>query len=417
VSNTIQEIDTALQQAPDGSQVGVIVAGTTFTVARADLAKAMNVQLPAHVTALATIVGNLNLRSSPAIDPNHTKANILESMPDGMTVEVLDNGKTTAGSGYNFLHIKSATGQVGYAAQYVSGVLTIKPFVATPPTVAHKVIGFHYINDGAAPTPDALIALAKRMYDAHSPIAVATIVDHPGLCVSLSQYVDVVIHRNVEGANDPQPQIPNNEADAIAYGKQWVVDRLGKTIDLVDHGVVIQYANEVGFQPFDYAFYLGVMQKCDELQHKAAIFADSVGTPEPEQWVQRIPALTYAKAHGHFVANHAYGRSDSPNAPVSDPIEAAYYGLRYRRLYAAVPESARPDLIISECGTFAANFVGIDALLADMQAFNAEIVADPYVRGACWWTLGGTKADGWERSEWASALPAYEKWLTTGRYP
>ncbi len=274
-----------------------------------------------------------------------------------------------------------------------------------------KKIGLH-LHLGTR--KDQVIGMARRLHEKGKPLAACVVISDAELANDLAAYTTVVF-RQVWGPSDPHPTYPTTEANAlaaqvaIAAGKAWARGNHKAFNDKASKAHFLQFANEVAWHPFDWAFNLGLMQACDEMGRKAAIFADAPGGPEPEQWAQRRLALEYAKAHDHRVLLHAYGPKERPDAPVSDAASGPWYGQRYKRLYAAVPESARPKLIIGEAGTWSARFQGIEPTLADMRAYN-EIVTEEWLDAVCWWTVGNGYGS-WPDSPIDAALAMMEEWL------
>jgi hypothetical protein len=96
---------------------------------------------------------------------------------------------------------------------------------------------------------------------------------------------------------------------------------------------------------------------------------------------------------------------------LSAPDQRQYYELRYKRLYVAVPPSARPPLVISEFqGEYSrGKFQGTDALINLCTAFEAAAASDDYLIGYNVWTVGS--AGGWSDASIDSALPALAQWM------
>lgn len=179
--------------------------------------------------------------------------------------------------------------------------------------------------------------------------------------------------------------------------------------------VIVKHRNETGFHPLDCWFDIGIMKAANAYGIKVAICGDSVGTPEVTEWRIRIPALEFAKQYGHYVTLNEYGpyRNGNPSKlDVSTPDGFLYYGGRHRLFYEAVPETARPKLIIGETGSSDSwTYRGFDITTNDMIKYNQELMKDDYVVGACWWTLGNW--GGYPQSTMDPDIPRFKEFMRT----
>lgn len=114
---------------------------------------------------------------------------------------------------------------------------------------------------------------------------------------------------------------------------------------------------------------------------KLAIFGDSLGSPEVEQWKLRTPALRHAMAHGHVITLNEYGRTTpsggDANYPVSDDEGYTYFGGRHERLYESVPADCRPYLIIGETGASNSRITQPFAV-TDAIAYSRKLASRPF---------------------------------------
>lgn len=257
--------------------------------------------------------------------------------------------------------------------------------------------------------------MAQRLREDGRPLACVRVVSDSDLANRLAPYT-TVIFRAVFGDGHElfDPSKLTDEASAIQYGRDFYNGAHSGPNAAASAAHYLQFTCEVGYHPLDYAFALGLMYEADSKGRKVAIFGDSEGTPEVDQWKTRIPALQYAKAHHHIVALNEYGRFENGhpvNVEVSDPGGITFYGLRHRMFYEAVPDNAWPDLIITECGPSDAVFMGIARTVNDMKAYNRLLQSDSYVRGFCYWGYGGSL----KSQENANAsLPAVELAIAGG---
>lgn len=236
--------------------------------------------------------------------------------------------------------------------------------------------------------------MAQRLHAAGKPLACVRVVSDSDLANRLAPYT-TVIYRAVFGDGhelfDPSRLLSENTA--FSYGREFYHGPHAGPNAAATGAHYWQFTCEVGYHPLDYGFALGLMMEADANGRKCAIFGDSEGTPEVEQWKTRTPALQYAKAHGHIVALNEYGRwvdGRPANIPVSDPVAIEDYGLRHRLFYAAVSADARPILVITETGPSDAVFMGIQRTVDDMRAYNILLQPDDYVEGYCEWGFGGS---------------------------
>ena len=254
-----------------------------------------------------------------------------------------------------------------------------------------------------------IVVIAQHLHDIGKPLACVRVVSDSDLANRLAPYTTVVF-RAVFGDGHElfDPSRLTDQAAAIQYGRDFYNGPHSEPNAAAASAHYLQFTCEVGYHPLDWAFALGLMYEAEAHGRKVALFGDSEGTPEIEQWKTRVSALTYAQTHGHIVALNEYGRwvdGKPANIEVSDPVGIESYGLRHRAFYAAVPETARPTLIITETGPADAHFMGIDRTVADMKAYNGLLQPDEYVKGYCYWGFGGSLKSVEDAN---AALPAIE---------
>lgn len=241
-----------------------------------------------------------------------------------------------------------------------------------------------------------------------------------------------VIYRPVSGAYDQHPGLRGDDQDVLLGRGWWFDPRNQDAHQVCDPGVIIQPwgCNEMNVYG-DGHFYLGLMQAADTQGRKLAIFADSVGNPDQfggadgkihsPAWERRLASgcLTYGKTNGHFACLHEYGamgRGYTANEPGSaiwpdghrDDAQFSWFGGRHLAIYRDVlPETARMQILMGECGVSSASFAGaggVDGVISDMRGYQTRYGGDLYVKACNYWTCGG--AGGWEHSRMDTALPA-----------
>lgn len=195
----------------------------------------------------------------------------------------------------------------------------------------------------------------------------------------MANYVDYVILRMV-GSDHDDPVQDYREYNA-------------------DPRVIYQIGNEANVTP-DSAHWIGQMKAADAHGRKVVIFNDSVGATSDEMWKERIPALLYAFAHGHYVGLHAYGNvSDGQYHPMTawdSPPAWRWFAGRYEHLYDPANGFPRPKLILSECG--AGGFQrsgGLDNWLRDVREMDRRAQLLPELMSFNFWSAGGKGPDKW----------------------
>ena len=155
-------------------------------------------------------------------------------------------------------------------------------------------------------------------------------------------------------------------------------------------------------------FYLAMMDLAEADGFKLSHYACSSGNPpHTEAAAMMLPCLKAAKQRGHYLSLHEYGGVSTDVATLKGT--QPYHALRYRELYEVIliPNGADPKLIISESGQQAGfEFAGTEIFVQDMAWYDAELMKDEYVAGACAWTLGK-----WYNANFEAALPALTDYI------
>jgi len=353
------------------------------------------------------VVGNLHLRSTAYIDPNNPKANIIEGMADGTVVGVLDGGAAIVASGYDWLHVQSPTGRIGYAAKMVNGQPTLIPKSITP-TTPRKLIGVHCLQDGENAVASFLAALPAGYI-----IPSATVVNEPKILTLLAGRVKYLLYRST--LNENPPPIPDDFAAAVQVGRQRATSSLA-WINTLPKNVYPIDSNERKWSPGHGGFWLGYLETLNANGRKGCIGSYGVGQPEPAQWATMTEALQHAMANGHLVVLHSYCQAGTtPGMLSADTFD---YEQRHVKLFNAVPANARPDLILSEDGhEFSRGlFEGATPLVTYSDKLQQADQQYPWLQSRNKWTFGG-ETQGWGTSSIDSAAVPLANFISTGRYP
>lgn len=396
--SAIDLIKTELSQATTGNVLLTIPGQPSVSVPIDDLATALGVTRtppqPVIYQAKCNTPMNLRLHSAPNFD-----SNVIGSILFNEVVGVLGDAPVSADN-YVWLRVQKGNGLTGYAAQqYLDKIVPSAP----APTTRRK-LGIHCLQD-ARLAVDAWLASGAR------PTS-ATVVNDAGLANELAARGITTIYRFEDG--NQAISVPTDPVAAQSYGHSIVAERFSRgQYASVNRQVYIQIENEDPWSAGHPAFWLGVLTELDARGYKGVIGAYGVGHVEVNEMQAMIPALEYAKTHGHIMALHAYCKDGTPAGQLSAPDQRPYYELRYKRLYAAVPPSARPPLVISEFqGEYSrGKFQGTDALISLCTAFEAAAAGDDYLIGYNVWTVGS--AGGWGDACIDSALPNLLKWMNS----
>lgn len=121
--------------------------------------------------------------------------------------------------------------------------------------------------------------------------------------------------------------------------------------------------------------------------YAAALGVITPGSAE-DRWNRLIPVLRAMKAGGHVLTLHQYGLHYG-----SLMASAPYLALRHRRDVAFLAQyDAVPLILINECGWGVGGIPkNAQQWLADLRAYDAALMADRAVIGACVYQLGGAE--------------------------
>lgn len=388
LSLTLNELEAQVASAPPTS---------TLTYSASDLQAALGVKYvpptppppPSIPAGQARVTIAVNVRATPAgaIVGGFAAGTIVQTLNDVQPVQ-----KALDGTLYTWEHVQGVP--IGSKA-LLTGYVASAFLVAVPPP---SKLGLHSLLDGRSKVQAFITAGAK--------LASITIVGDAGYANLMAQSVSTVIYRPWP---DVSPTIPDDDPSAEVYGSAFIDQmfaRLDATGDLdLQSDIYIQPTNEPAFKSGSNGFWLGCLKNLTERGRKCAMGAYSVGAPEPADWQTMVPALEYAKANNHIVCLHAYCKDGTPAGQLSDQADQQYFELRFPRLFAAVPVSAQPSLVISEfAGQFkTGQFQGTDALLKVAAAYQAAIAPYQYVLAFNLWTAGAESGE-WQASSIDSAL-------------
>lgn len=256
----------------------------------------------------------------------------------------------------------------------------------------------------------------------------ATVLNNPELANALvAAGVRYVVGRLCLSNSDPMPPIQGKPADE-QLGHDWYWQRGGSYplrdyIEQLDKRVIVQGVNEQN-HPNDSWFYTGFMKAAVADGRKVVVFNDSVGNPWDSDsrngfgtWRRRIDSgcLRLCKQLSMYVGYHGYGKPDEyPGSAPGDEAAWQLYGGRVLEAYKITPEDSQPDILYTECGTFRANYMGVDFTLTDLRGYQERLRNTP-VKAIMYWEAGGRGDATFERSCLDPALDAIAAWLRTLR--
>lgn len=199
-------------------------------------------------------------------------------------------------------------------------------------------------------------------------LAGLTIINDTGFANEMVGLVPYVVLRMVSSDHD------NPTQDYQHYG--------------ADPRVIVQCGNEANVL-HDTDHWLKQMHDADADGRKVIIFNDSVGATEDAAWLERRPALEYARDHQHFIGLHAYGdvtKGGKIYCPMTDMSGWRWFGGRWQHLFGLMPD-VQPNLILSECGAggFQRNCGDAETWLKDVQTMNNIARIYPFLKSFNWW--------------------------------
>lgn len=156
-------------------------------------------------------------------------------------------------------------------------------------------------------------------------------------------------------------------------------------------------------------FYVAMMDLADIDGFKLAHYSCSTGNPSENIVADPkfINCMRETKRRGHYLSLHQYGGVGT-NIKTLRGTEP-FHALRHRALYNALPEDARPNLLLTEVGQAGGfDFLGTEILMSDMAWYDSELVKDTYVKGATIFTLGK-----WNQVNYQEALPQLAEYIAT----
>lgn len=194
-----------------------------------------------------------------------------------------------------------------------------------------------------------------------------TVINNRGLAEALADYCLVVFRIVASDHDDPVQSYQR-------YG--------------LDPRVIIQAGNEAN-QAHDTDHWLQQMRDAEADGRRVVIFNDSVGWTEDDTWLERRPALEYARDHGHYIGLHAYGIV-TDGGDIYHPLTEAggwrWFGGRWIHLYSLMPD-VQPNLILTECGAggFQQNCGNAETWLDDVRHMENVAQVYPFLKSYNWW--------------------------------
>lgn len=169
--------------------------------------------------------------------------------------------------------------------------------------------------------------------------------------------------------------------------------------------------NDVAVMPTYIAYEQRVMELAAADGYKICALNLAGGTPgDLNVWKSMyVPHIKKVFDAGGIYGRHAYGgeKLSIPDGNTNRPfLEAEHLrsvGLGYG------------GLVITEAGQNGGyGFIGTEAFMADVTAYNAQMMSHANVVGACLWTLGEW---GNPNANWQNALPAMTNWMLANPTP
>lgn len=228
------------------------------------------------------------------------------------------------------------------------------------------------------------------------------------------------------------PQLEGNASDIARGYEKWDGIRGRYLMAGMDKRIYVQPHNELN-HPADGYYYRGLCEAAHADGFRLAIFADSHGNPagdtfEPA-WRLRVSSgcLAEAKRGGSIYNYHAYGalhggkESSDPGSAIwydeagrevrRDDVAWQFYGGRHQMAYAQfVPPDQRIPIIFGEAGPSDAIYRGPQQVIGDLRGFHERLKADNYVKAIMYWSVG--QQPPWQASDFGTALPAINEWLS-----
>jgi lysozyme len=210
-------------------------------------------------------------------------------------------------------------------------------------------------------------------------------------------------------ANEPDW---NQGLDPAAEARAWVARHLDRMLQLSGCGGYFQGNNERVISSAEAmgryaAFEAERLALLDRYALRGGVGSFAVGTPELELWDAFHPALEACVRYGGVLLLHEYNyptlQGDAQHLP-------EWLSLRHRMVYARLPARLRVKLIITESGRDSIFGEGDGgwrgkmspaAYLASLAWYDAELMRDPYVLGACVYCVA---AESWQWS-WYDIWP------------
>lgn len=144
--------------------------------------------------------------------------------------------------------------------------------------------------------------------------------------------------------------------------------------EMIDHVSKAQWLN---------AWYEAALDIAHEAGLHLAIWSFATGNPRIDLIQYLIGSARKAKAGGDVIDLHEYGVT---GALMDNPQSGA---LRYREIYAQLPDDARCPIVISECGAGNGYNTGMSgaAFVNDLVAYGRALLRDDFCAGACTFQL------------------------------
>lgn len=358
-------------------------------------------------TTKTTLQAGMRVRRRPGIDDTNNPP--FTQLPLNTNIRIFE-GETVNKDSYIWQALRLANDDLGWMVSTYKGAPTFGDVAPPLPKPTKNLIGLHLLQN--APLT-VILDMARRLKSTGSPLAGVTVVNNVEAANAL---VDLcsgpVVFRADPNGNDKPDWSTFGDSTKSFYdaGVMWLNSRYRAYMEL-DPRVYWQVTNEPGYHPLDGHFWRGVMDHVYGWGRRAAIFADAVGNPKDndflQKWKNRTAALIQAKRDKHVVVYHAYSIKGNPAGRVSPMPDLLYNELRVKTVWDTLPPEAQALIVIGEAASEHdyGLFQGIENCVAFASTLADLYSALPYVVSVNLWTTGQ-----WNIADVSidTALPALE---------
>ncbi len=258
-------------------------------------------------------------------------------------------------------------------------------------------------NIGASPT--GLADILRATAAAHSPIPIVFALGH-NIASVRNEYSPTtkIVYRDQRFGADNGAMYQGTPEQAHLAGHAWAAKLI--PIWRLNQANFYSHTNEPGVNTPEglrwlSAFNMGVMDEVQENGLKVTIGGWSLGNPplDAASIEAIVPMFRQAAQNGHIAEVHEYSQHG--------PMQGSPFALRYRQLYAALPEDAQPPLVIAEASSGAGYGTALfgQAWVDDMGWYDQQTMPDRWVIGFCTFRYGQGE------SNLTEVIPLIQEWI------